>query len=513
MRPYLLTMSSYLKLFVTLLVLLAGTNQFPSFAQENRNVPGKSQYTISNTDYFKDTIEIKALIDLSISIESRMPDSTIVLLKRGLAGSILLHYQSGIAKSLSHLTTLYFNQGKYNESYRLLQQMLVIGKKTPFKSIVPLVCNNLGNYFVRQGQYDSASFYYYKAIALVERDPNNKLSLAFLYTNMSTVLINLAAYEKALHYLNKAEVKAREKKDYRLLTTVLINKGSTYSIQEKWEDSRNNIQEALQLARKEHLLEQEQLALTNLGSIFFLQKKYGEAVPYLREALDLKGNIDSLYRNSAVTMLGKVYFAMKDYSLAERYMQDALVIAERLNIPKDIRENNEMLSKLYAETGNYKKAFEHQYAFIQIKDSLENINIKQSINQLEIKYSTAEKNKKIAENQLKINRQGMLIRQKNSWIIGISLGALLLALTGVQFFNLYRINRHKQRLQAEKLLNLEQLNVIDHLKAMMKGEENERARLARELHDGVGSMLASVKLGLAVVKKDPQDDVHQNWIT
>jgi signal transduction histidine kinase len=48
--------------------------------------------------------------------------------------------------------------------------------------------------------------------------------------------------------------------------------------------------------------------------------------------------------------------------------------------------------------------------------------------------------------------------------------------------------------------NLKQEKELGYLKAMIAGEEKERTRLARELHDGIGGMLAAAKMGLGAIK-------------
>ena len=49
------------------------------------------------------------------------------------------------------------------------------------------------------------------------------------------------------------------------------------------------------------------------------------------------------------------------------------------------------------------------------------------------------------------------------------------------------------------------------LNAVIQAEENERRRFANELHDGLGPLLSSIKMGLSVVTSDRKDDaVAQN---
>jgi two-component system NarL family sensor kinase len=115
----------------------------------------------------------------------------------------------------------------------------------------------------------------------------------------------------------------------------------------------------------------------------------------------------------------------------------------------------------------------------------------------ETRARTAEKDKKIAEDQRLIQAQQFEVRQKNMWIGLISGGALLLI--GI-LGSLYSVNRHKQQLQAKKIQIMQQEQEILQLMALMKGEEQERTRLARELHDGIGGMLAAIKMNFSTLR-------------
>jgi signal transduction histidine kinase len=179
--------------------------------------------------------------------------------------------------------------------------------------------------------------------------------------------------------------------------------------------------------------------------------------------------------------------------------------AEQLNIARDLVESHQLLAGLYDKTNNHKKAFDHQYLYTVLKDSIEGQETKQNINQLEIKYQTAQKDKELVKKELQISKQKAQIKQRNLWIVGISSGALLLAAIVTLLYTLYRSSWHQKRFQEEKFRNLEQEQEIGQLRAMMKGEEKERIRIAQDLHDGIGGMLASIKMNLSTISQEQSE--------
>src|SRR5690606_27810985 len=128
------------------------------------------------------------------------------------------------------------------------------------------------------------------------------------------------------------------------------------------------------------------------------------------------------------------------------------------------------------------KSLEYYKAFRDMEDQIRSEALSKNISEWELKYRTAEKDKQIIESKLEISRQQHYLKNKNILIAGISAGALLLSLLFVSYF---RINRHKRHLQNKQITLLQQQQELEQIKAIMKGEEQERERMARELHDGI----------------------------
>jgi len=122
---------------------------------------------------------------------------------------------------------------------------------------------------------------------------------------------------------------------------------------------------------------------------------------------------------------------------------------------------------------------------------------------LATKFQTAEKEKQILEEQQKV-------RTNRNWLIAA--GIVLLLGAGIAL--LLQKNTTKKRLLAEKETLLKQERVDNLLKeqelvsidAMIEGQEKERQRVANELHDDLGSLMATIKLHFdnsKISKKDP----------
>jgi signal transduction histidine kinase len=109
---------------------------------------------------------------------------------------------------------------------------------------------------------------------------------------------------------------------------------------------------------------------------------------------------------------------------------------------------------------------------------------------LEKKYETGKKEATIKQLQAEQALHILSIRQKNTLnyiLIGSAIAILVVALLS------YRTYKQKQRIQQQRITELETEKKLTATEAVLKGEEQERTRLAQDLHDGLGGMLSGIK--------------------
>ena len=176
----------------------------------------------------------------------------------------------------------------------------------------------------------------------------------------------------------------------------------------------------------------------------------------------------------------------------------------RINIPFFRMQALQILTETEEKAGNISKAYQYQKQFIAISDSVKKEKVQRQMHEIEVKYQTEKKQKEILQLQKDKLLQSLSIKQKstlNYFLIG-SLAALIIVV-----FLGYRNLRHRQQLakqqdelHQQRISELEkdrQLVVVD---SMLKGQEEERSRLAKDLHDGLGGLLSGVKFSLSNMK-------------
>lgn len=161
------------------------------------------------------------------------------------------------------------------------------------------------------------------------------------------------------------------------------------------------------------------------------------------------------------------------------------------------------LAYTYADLKDMPNAFTWMKKYSELSDSLSQSKIKKDINALEIKYRNAENQKKIAKLQLTTVQNELSLKNNRliNWLLG-SISVLLLTIAVFSFFQY----RNKKRLAEQKIKDIVQLQELMVMKAILQGEEKERNRVARDLHDGLGGLLAGAKLSLSAISTNQIHD-------
>ncbi|WP_344930636.1 sensor histidine kinase [Aquimarina addita] len=243
----------------------------------------------------------------------------------------------------------------------------------------------------------------------------------------------------------------------------------------------------------------------NTDSAFYYFKK---TLPVFKK-LNLPQFISINYNNQART-----YETAGDYATAISYYQKT----NNINLQEyDIKTRvvyYENQLNAYKKVQDFEKAFIYAQKLIQIKDSIDNQAQNKAIVEAENKYRAAEKEKE----NLQLKNDNLEIQSQRIQNRNLLIGALLLLFFGaITAFLIHKNTKRKQRIaeqereieiqKTEKLLKEQELTAID---AMISGQEKERQRIANDLHDNLGSSLATVKLHFDHLKNNKNNPKIEN---
>jgi len=207
--------------------------------------------------------------------------------------------------------------------------------------------------------------------------------------------------------------------------------------------------------------------------------------------------------------MAEVYAKMGNYSKSIYYAKKSL--DENFEVQK---QSYYYLSQAYDSLDNKSEALKYFKLYTQSKDSLLNIEKSRQIKQMEARYQSEQKQQQIELQQTQLTNKDLQLRRQQLTIALIfSVFALLSLIGGVSVY-LFRRKRKQELLIAckneelakEKYQNLFKESQMQAIREKIAGQEEERTRIARELHDGIGGTLAAVKMRLEEVNHQPNPE-------
>ncbi|WP_298306466.1 sensor histidine kinase [Flavobacterium sp.] len=318
---------------------------------------------------------------------------------------------------------------------------------------------------------------------------------------------NKVDYKKFLKEYNDY---AEEKKDPKILTEFYIQIGKSF-----YDTIPKMALEYFKKAEKENLKTNDEIAhvriLQNIGATFSHDRinKIDSALYFYQKALKIlrknqknsnQQKITGFFFN-IYTNTGLAYSKKKDFEKALYYFNkaDSIPLKDYLNKNKEILYG--YLSDLYKEKGDYIKCIEYIEKQKVLTNTLNENEQKIAITEIDTKYKTEE-----------TKLQNLTLKNKlqtNKIILFIGL-ALLLIITTIGVLAYKNVSKKKTIAEQEKLIQTQKLETslkeqeLHEIDIMLESQEKERQRIANELHDNLGSLLATLKFNFQNLKRQKE---------
>lgn len=384
-------------------------------------------------------------------------------------------YRSGLYLNLG---LLYHYDSKFSESIAVLEKVSQI-KPRDYTTLVNVstACNELAYSYSELGKYDKALHYVFRAIK-GSKALNDTLGLGAAYDAAGTIYRSINDFSNAEYNMNKAVETLNSMKQYNGVLEVYLNKLDMYAqLNNPATDSLSDVVYKYYLKHDFKNDFYKVSAFTWKAQASLNQKKLLEAEKLLNE-------IRPIFEKAEEKFIYSKYIetATRFDKLANKKSISSNIYAEA--IPKYKEENNllgllscyQALKEEAFEKKDFPKALEFSEAYEQTNDSLTSKALLFKAKELDKQYQTEKKEQEIA-------LQKGEIEQKNTYIALLvsSLGGLLLAV-----FAFTNWNRQK-RLKQEKT------NSMKFTKQLLQSTEEERKRIAGDLHDSISHELLNLK--------------------
>ncbi len=408
---------------------------------------------------------------------------------------------------LSHyysLLGLYYQRiSKYDSAIWCQQKSLELGESASDSVRISKANQRLGVIYKYRGDFDLAIEYFIKAKTIAYALGDYKTGATSDIT-IAQSLIFLGKYREALDQIKPVVAQSRIREAPQITYAALIESGNANMMTGQLDASLNDYEEAISVMDEINETEGIVAILGNIGGVYFYKGDYQSAIKYylraIKEGLKIEDQISTA---TAKMNLAEAYFTLGNFNEAKDTLLSTLKTYVRLDSKHHIVYNYDYLYQLEYKRKKYDAAIEYLKLKNTYQDSILNENTLNKINELQTKYETAEKEQEIATQKLEIAEKEASLKAKQIQIFGLIGSLIILSLFGIVFYNQYRAKQN-QKLQEAILREKER-----GFESVIQATEEERKRISKDLHDGMGQQLSALKMALKNMVSKISDEQQQ----
>jgi two-component system, NarL family, sensor kinase len=363
-----------------------------------------------------------------------------------------------------------------------------------------------------QSDFSGATEYLMKAAELIDRSPSRKIKqlLPQVYGNIGHNLIAEKQIEKGIAYEKKALLQKDFPYEARFKTLIHLDVFDAYVRLNKVGEGKKHLDSAVSLNKTLNNVGVATLVQNNVGFYYQTINDWSSALKAYQHAYQLCDSSNNNYLKAEVgDNMANLYLKLNKHMEAERFARESVALAKNLKEYKVVASAYSTLKSTSSAKGNYKMALEYAELVRLYYDSATNEETQATTLSLESKYQNQKKENDIISLTAANAQKELEVIKRNRLLIGGGiLGTAALLILGL----FYKNSRQKQLLaEREKTLQDEQIKFLERqqqvvsLQSMINGQETERTRIAKDLHDGLGGLFSTVKMYFSTLQHDVRE--------
>lgn len=297
-------------------------------------------------------------------------------------------------------------------------------------------------------------------IELAEELKNPEM-MASVYVKMGLLFKKTKDIEKSNSYFNKALKIYSQSQNWRGIESCYLNLGINNSNKSYNDLAIEYFERGLEVNKKTGDQSKKALFLNGIAGVYYELSNLDRALQYYQQVLEIsKKNNNTDLLPDVTNNIGTVLMEMNRYLEAKPYLIEAYYLSRNQKDKSELALYSSFnLAQLYEDLGDYKSAMEYMNLYVNLNDSLNNIQNTRNLSEIEAKYQNE---KKEEQNNL-LNE-----RLKNkSMQIYFALGGI--ALLSVLAFFIFRGLKEKQRANR----SLEEKNKIIEEKSIIVEQQHK----------------------------------------
>ncbi len=433
-----------------------------------------------------DTARAAVYYELAMQLQGMDPAASQKMIDQSLAIAQKSNYYKGMADIYYFKTAQSSFTGNFAAMKENAEKCLEISKKHNFPIRTAAAYNGLGIYYWQTGNYTEAIKNHLAALKIREQ-LKDEAGIAKSLGNLGLVYLDNEKLKEAEYYALRGLEMGKKINDNNIIINCLHTLANLYSAKKDYHKALAYDLEAEPICLKEDNKRGLSQIYSSMAHCYERMQQYDKALSYQLKVLEFdKFFGDNKQVSDTYGNIGEIYKDKGKYAEAVTWLKKSLELSHQAQYKLGEKNTWLTLSQVYEKTGDYRQALSAYQKYQEINAATINENNDKQIAQMQTLYETEKKQARINLLNKENTIQKLSISSRNKTIGIIAALFLLSAILAGLFF--YR-NKLKQ-----KAKELKQQDILT--KAVVDAEENERKRIASDLHDGVGQLFSAVKMNL-----------------
>lgn len=209
-----------------------------------------------------------------------------------------------------------------------------------------------------------------------------------------------------------------------------------------------------------------------------------------------------LIKSKCLALRANIHLKNGEYDSAIEDYNQVISSLKNINYSKDRLNAYKNLAVAYKTKEEFEKAYQMQNLYSQLQDSILNENRLIAVNNITYKFESRQKSTeiKLLEKEKDFAEESNQQQKRALTVLGIAFAGLLFGIYYIVRFYREKINTAKiieeqnEKINKQKINELQDKIQINSMQSMIQGQEIERERIAKDLHDSLGGLLSTIKL-------------------
>jgi signal transduction histidine kinase len=340
-----------------------------------------------------------------------------------------------------------------------------------------------------------------KAMRLAQ-ESGNEYEYGFLLNNLGVTKLDFGDPESAIKDFESALIIAKKVENPRLELTVLENIGYYYMEVDSFDLAKKQFKEVYELGTHINHYQIAVTSIVNLSGVYRQEKDYQMSDSLTKEGLAMAKRNDMNYLVSLIYInMAQVQLMNNNYSIVNQCL-DSAAMYEKYTPINDVRKGIFQIKyQMYKQKGDFETALEFYQKLKQFQDSINENGRLQIISELQLKYDVERKERERVQQQNQYESKIAKGELDNAILQRrLAIGAVVVVLLLAGLIVYYFRSKHRRESQFSS--------------AMVNRLEEERGRIARDLHDGIGQSLIILKNKFNKIESGAEDlseELNENF--